>query len=119
MSARVVRKLVTETELQPRRTCGPPLAKRLLKRIQNELRLLRSGGAPADDLVGKRIDDECHIDEPLPGRDVSKIRHPELVGHSCAELHVHSIHWTLQGLVRPSRFDLLAASNTFNTDVAH
>lgn len=52
--------------------CGPSLVKRLLKRIQDKLCLLRSGGAPADDLVGKHIDDECHIDKPLPGRDVSE-----------------------------------------------
>ena len=35
--------------------CGPLLVKRLFKRVQDKLRLLRSGSPPTDELVSKRI----------------------------------------------------------------
>ncbi len=53
--------------------CRPPFIKHLLQSIQGKLGLLRFRCPPANDLVGKGIDNECHIDKTLPGRDIGKI----------------------------------------------
>jgi hypothetical protein len=53
--------------------CGPSLVKPLFKRVQDKLRLLRSGSPLTDDFVSKRIDHKSHIDKALPGRDISEV----------------------------------------------
>ena len=42
-------------------------------------------------MIGEHISDERHIREALPGADVGKISHPQLVWPFCQELAVHSV----------------------------
>ena len=51
----------------------------------------RSAGLPTDNFPGKGIDDESHIDPPLPSRHIGKICHPELIGPIRAEVTMDKI----------------------------
>jgi len=51
----------------------------------------RAGDAPADDAARKHIDDESHVYEPRPGRDVGEIGDPELIRPSGGELALDQI----------------------------
>src|SRR5262245_46061709 len=64
---------------------------RLLERIQDQVGAHRAGDAPADDAARKHIDDESHVDEPRPGRDVGEIGDPELIRPNGGELALDQI----------------------------
>src|SRR5262249_41944937 len=64
---------------------------RLLQRIQDQVRMHRAGDAPADDTTRKHIDDESHVYEPRPGRDVCEIGDPELIRPHGGELALDQI----------------------------
>src|SRR5215467_7476029 len=66
---------------------------RLLERIQDQVRMHRAGDTPADDAARKHIDDESHVDEPRPGRDVCEIGDPELIRPNGGELALDQICW--------------------------
>jgi hypothetical protein len=57
----------------------PAIMKRLLQGVENEAGMRRSTRSPTDDPPGVGIDDESDVDEPRPGRDVGKVRHPQHV----------------------------------------
>ena len=52
----------------------------LLERIQDEARMRRPADPPTHDIAGINVDDEGHINEACPCRDIGKVRHPELLG---------------------------------------
>lgn len=74
---------------------------------------------PANNPVGKSVDDKGDIDKATPCRHKSKIGHPELVGLRGTELPVHLIQWAKFGRLSMSCFDLFAPPNTFNSYVTH
>src|SRR5262247_3691110 len=51
----------------------------------------RAGDTPSDDAARKHIDDESHVDEPRPGRDVGEIGDPELIRPHRGELALDQI----------------------------
>ena len=53
---------------------GPAIVERLLQGVEDEAGLGGAGHSPADDPAGKRVDDEGHVDEALPGRKWSRKR---------------------------------------------
>ena len=57
----------------------PAVMKRLLERIQDKARICCPAGPPSDDPASVGVDDEGDVDEPRPGRDVGKVRHPRHV----------------------------------------
>src|SRR5262245_50262609 len=63
----------------------------LLKRIQDQFSAHRASDAPTDDAARKHIDDESHVDEPRPGRDVREIGDPELIRPHGGELALDQI----------------------------
>ena len=58
---------------QPATFDGPPIMQCLVESIEDESRVRRSTGPPADDAAGEGIDDKGHVDEALPGRDIGEI----------------------------------------------
>jgi hypothetical protein len=66
----------------------------LLQRIKHEVGPHRTADAPADDSPGKDVDDEGHVNEALPGRDVREIADLQLVWPLGLELAVDPIDWT-------------------------
>src|SRR5262245_20055760 len=64
---------------------------RLLERIQDQVRMHRAGATPADDTARKHIDDESHVDEPRPSRDLCEIGDPELIRPNGSELALDQI----------------------------
>jgi hypothetical protein len=52
---------------------------RLFQRIEHEGGPHRTADAPADDSPGKNFDDEGHVHESLPWRDVREIADPLMV----------------------------------------
>src|SRR5215470_4877723 len=63
----------------------------LIERIQDQVSMHRAGNAPADDAARKHIDDEGHVDETRPGRDVGEIGDPELIRPHRGELALDQI----------------------------
>src|SRR5690606_5559532 len=87
---------------------GPPIVKRLFKRIQHEAGMRRPAGPPANDPPGISVDDEGDVDEPRPGRDISEVRHPEPVRRWRMELAVDVIERARRRLVADGRAHRLA-----------
>ncbi len=56
-----------------------PVVKGLLKSIEDKASMRRSAYAPADNATSECVDDKCHVDKPLPSRDIREIAHPESV----------------------------------------
>ena len=54
---------------------GPPIMERLFEGAQDEVRMRRPTGSPADDPPRIGVDDEGDIDEAGPGRDVALLWH--------------------------------------------
>ena len=71
----------------------------LLQRIENEAGMRRPGHTPANDTAGLGIDDECHVDEALPRRDVGEVRDPQHVRTWCSEFPIDVIERTGRGFV--------------------
>src|SRR5262245_66216887 len=64
---------------------------RLLKRIQDQIRMHRAGDTPADDAARKHIDDESHVYESRPGSDVCEIGTTELIRTNGSELELDQL----------------------------
>ena len=75
--------------------------------------------APADDVSGEHIDDECHINEPGPGHDISKVRHPQPVRRRGLELPVDAIERTGRAFDADRRALRFAAVNTLQVKITH
>lgn len=84
----------------------------LLQRVEHEVGLHRAADPPADDAPREDIDDEGHVYEALPGRDVGEVRHPQLVGPISLEMEVHTVQRTRRLGVRYCRAHLLATTRT-------
>jgi hypothetical protein len=67
------------------------IVNRLFERIEHEVRAQRGRDTPAHDPLGKDVDDEGHIDETAPRRDVREVRDPELIRTGRPELAVDEI----------------------------
>src|SRR5437879_9942791 len=52
------------------------IVERLLKRIERQIAAQRTGYAPANDPPGEHVDDERHVGEASPGRDIRQVRDP-------------------------------------------
>ena len=63
----------------PRRR-ATPVVDRLLERVEDKCGDQGGRDAPPDDPPGEDVDDERHVDEAAPGRDVGKVGDPELIG---------------------------------------
>src|SRR5579863_8987886 len=68
---------------------GPSIMERLFEGVQNEVRMRRPAGSPADDPPRIGVDDEGDIDEAGPSRDVGKIGQPEPIRRRSVELSIH------------------------------
>jgi hypothetical protein len=84
---------------QPAALNRTPRVHRLLQRIQHKPGMGRGRHAPADDAPREGVDDEGHVGETLPGRDISEVRHPQAVRPGCLELPLHAIERTGGGTV--------------------
>ncbi len=56
------------------------IMKRLFQGIQDEAGMRGPAGSPADNPSGVGVDDEGHVDEPCPGRDVGEVRTHSMFG---------------------------------------
>src|SRR5687767_5798253 len=63
----------------------------LLQRVEHEVGAQRTGHPPAHDAPREDVDDERHIDESAPRRDVREVRDPELIRARGHELSIHEI----------------------------
>ena len=92
-------------------TPRPARVQRLPQRVEHEVGLYRAVDSPADDVSGKDIDDEGHVHEALPGRDLGEIRNPQLVRSLGLEVPVDLIQRTRRLGVGYGRAHRLAAAH--------
>ena len=81
--------VVTEATLMNRAS----IMQGLFQCIQYKVCLWRAGNTPTHDLICEGIDDKSNADEPLPGRDVSKVADPQHVWRRRLELPAHLVFW--------------------------
>lgn len=74
---------------------------------------------PTHDASCKDINDERHINDPLPCCDIGKIAHPEHVRRRRVELAVHAIQRAGLCLILDRCFGVLAANDALNSNVFH
>jgi hypothetical protein len=91
----------------------------LLQSVEHEAGLHRFRHAPADDLARKNIDDEGHIDEALPGRDIGAIRDPQSVRCRGLEVAIDAIERARRGFVWKRGAVRLAADDAFEPHRFH
>jgi len=70
----------------------PAVMKRLLQGIEDKAGMRRTACSPANDPPRIGVDDEGDVDEPRPGRDVGKVRHPQHVRRWRVEPAVEVVH---------------------------
>lgn len=58
---------------------GPPIMKCLVQSVQDETCMAIPACPPTDDTAGEGINDEGHVNDALPSRDIGKIGKPEHV----------------------------------------
>ena len=92
---------------------------RLLKSIENEAGLRGGASAPPDVLSSIGISDESSINEPIPSRDIGKIRDPLHVGRRPAKLAIHFVQRARLFLVLNRRLLWLATDNALDTHAVH
>lgn len=93
--------------------------KRLLESIENEAGVGGPACPPADDPAGIAVNDEGHVDEADPGRDIGEVREPQPVQRRGMELAVDLIERTGCGLVANRGADRLAADSPFKAHFPH
>ena len=84
---------------EPAAMDGPSIVQGLLQSIEHEAGMRRPAHPPADDPAGIGVDDEGHVDEAGPGRDIGEVGDPEHVRRRGMELAVHVIERAWCGLV--------------------
>lgn len=89
-------RMMNETVRAPRLT----VVQRLLQRIEHEVGSHGAADPPADNAPGKQVNHEGHVEPTLPGRNVSKVRHPQLVRPIGFELPIHTVKRTGCRLIR-------------------
>ncbi len=67
----------------------------------------------------KPADDEGHVDEELPSRNVGEVADPQLGGPVSVERPIESIEWTRHLRVRDCRSHALAAHHASQSERAH
>ena len=72
----------------------PTIVQRLLQCIEHEAGMGCSADPPTNDIADVNIDHERHVDEPVPGRHVGKIRDPKPIRGWRVELAVDVIQRT-------------------------
>ena len=84
MLAQTLRKALAMTRGEPLPTAlnGATVMQGLLQSIEDEAGMGSPRYPPADNSPGKRVDDECHINEALPCRDVGEVRHHSRFGRN-------------------------------------
>src|SRR5271166_111865 len=92
---------------------------RLLQRVQDQFGMHRARHPPADDAPGEYIDHERDVNEAGPRRDISKVRHPQLIGTARLELPVDSIERSLRTVVGDGGAALATAHHPLQTERAH
>src|SRR5262245_53138970 len=92
---------------------------RLLERIQDQVRMHRAGDTPADDAARKHIDNESHVDEPRPGRDICEIGDPELIRPNGGELALDQICRIFRPVAADSGSAFGAAHNPLQPERSH
>src|SRR5688572_7167786 len=70
-----------------------PCPERLLEGVERQVTPQRRRHAPAHDEAREDVDDERHVYEARPGRDVGDVRDPELVGTLGNEAALDEIRW--------------------------
>ena len=65
---------------------GRAFVQGLLQRVEDEAGMRRPLTPPADDTAGVGVDDEGHVDEARPGRDIGEVGEPEHVRRRRVEL---------------------------------
>ena len=88
------------TSALPAKVDGPPIMKCLIEGFEHKARMGGPACPPTDDTPSKRVNDESHVDEALPGRHMGEIRKPEHVRRGREEVPVHPVERTWGGLVR-------------------
>ena len=91
----------------------------LFQGIENEAGVRRPADPPADDAARIGINDEGHIDEPCPGRDVGEVADSEDVWRGSLELTVHLVQRTRGCLIRNGRMHGFAPDNALKAHVFH
>ena len=91
----------------------------LLEGIEDEVRGHGATDPPADDVSGEHVDDEGHVDHPLPARNVRKIRYPQLIWPLSSELTVDPVQRTRCARVAQRRAHSLAANDAAKAMPAH
>src|SRR5262245_27007864 len=92
---------------------------RLLKRIQDQIRMHRAGDTPADDAARKHIDDESHVYESRPGRDVCEIGDPELIRPNGSEQALDQISRIFRLVASDSGSAFATAHNPLQPERSH
>lgn len=104
---------------QPATFDGPPIMQCLLESIEDESRVRRSTGPPANDTAGEGIDHKGHVDEALPSGYIREIRKPEHVRCGSLEVAVDAGERTQGRPVRYSGFDRLATNDALKPHHSH
>ena len=97
----------------------PPIVKSLFQSVQDEARMRRPADPLTHNIAGINVDDEGHINEARPCRDIGEARHPEHIRCRRMELPVHLIERARRGFVADRRAHRLAPDDTLQAQVAH
>ena len=104
---------------EPAALNGSALVQSLFQRVEDKAGMGGPADPPADDPSGEGVDDEGHVDEALPGRDVGEVRQPERVRARCVELPVHPVERADDGRVADGGADLAAAHDALQAHPPH
>ena len=92
----------------------------LFEGIEDEVGAQRGRDTPAHDPTGEDVDDERHIDETAPGRDIGEVGDPELIGARRRKTAIDPISWACSGRLGARRGDPRAsADRSAQTHVPH
>ena len=69
----------------------PAIVERLLQSIQDKAGVSGARHPPAHDAASEGVEDEGHIDEALPRRDIGEIRDPQGIRTRCLELPIYPV----------------------------
>jgi len=106
-------------------SCGAPIAvmhqrlrwddgtivERLLQRIEGQVGAPRGRRPPADDPTREHVDDDRHVHEPAPRRDVRQVSDPQLVQPHGGELPRHQIRRSRRRGIRDRRHRELSSAH--------
>src|SRR5262249_17010987 len=87
--------------------------------IQDQIRMHRAGDTPADDAARKHIDDESHVYESRPGRDVCEIGDPELIRPNGSEQALDQISRIFRLVASDSGSAFATAHNPLQPERSH